>query len=76
MLESLYTFTDDIRNRFDEFEAKANEVSSASDYISVVARARKRTRCFDEVQETATVVLEDKLTRIPKYLKLSRSLKI
>ena len=60
VLESLYTFTYDVRNRFDELEAKgqAKEVSSASDYMSVVARARKRTRHFDEVQETAAVVLE------------------
>jgi hypothetical protein len=60
MFESLYTFTDDIRNRFDEFEIKnqAKEVSNANDYMSVVARARKRIRHFDEVQETATVVLE------------------
>jgi len=58
MLESLYTSTDDFRNRFDEFEAKAKEVSSASDYMSIVARARKRTRHFDEVQGTAVVVLE------------------
>ena len=32
LLESLSTFTDDIRNRFDEFEAKAKEISSTSDY--------------------------------------------
>ena len=31
VLESLHTFTDDYRNRFEEFEAKATEVSSVSD---------------------------------------------
>ena len=30
LLESLHTFTDDYRNRFDEFEATAKEVSSVS----------------------------------------------
>ena len=30
LLESLHTFTDDSRNGFDEFEAKAKEVSSVS----------------------------------------------
>ena len=58
MLESLCTFTDDIRDRFDEIEAKAKEVSSASYDMSVVARARKRTSHFDEVQETAAKVLK------------------
>ena len=47
---------DDIRYRFDEFEAKAKEISSASDYMSVVARARRRTRHFDEVEESAVVL--------------------
>jgi len=51
LLESLHTC-----NRFDEFEAKAKEVSSASDYMSAVARASKCTRHFNEVEESAVVL--------------------
>ena len=51
LLESLHTFTDDYRNRFDEFEAKAKEVSSVSDVRSCFST--QRTRHFDEVEESA-----------------------
>ena len=68
LLESLHTFTDDTRNRFDEFEAKAKDTSGKSDYMSVVARARKRSRHFDEVQETDVVLQDRNIFRIKTFL--------
>ena len=53
LLEYLHTFTDDYRNRFDEFEAKAKELSSMSDVRSCFST--QRTRHFDEVDESAVV---------------------
>jgi hypothetical protein len=82
--ESLHTFTDYIHNRFDEFEAKAKEVSSASDYMAfeakakevssasdymaAVARARKRTRHFDEVEESVVVLQGRDKFRVETFL--------
>jgi len=68
LLESLHTFTDDIRDRFDEYEAKAIQVSDRSDYMSTVARTRKRTRHFDEVQGTAVVLQGRDKFRIETFL--------
>ena len=64
LLESLHTFTDDCRNRFDEFEAKAKEVSSVSDVRNCFST--QRTRHFDEVEESA-VVLQGKF-RVETFL--------
>ena len=41
LLESLHTFTDDYRNLFDEFEAKAKEVSRVSDVRSCFSKKRR-----------------------------------
>jgi len=38
LLESRDAFTDDLRNRFDEFEDRAKQLSGTIDYMSVVAR--------------------------------------
>jgi len=38
--ESLHAFTDDLHNRFDEFEDRAKQLSGTNDYMSVVARLR------------------------------------
>ena len=59
LLESLHTFTDDLRNRFDEFEDRAKQASGSTNYLSVLARPRKRSRQFDEAQST-DVVLQGK----------------
>ena len=56
LLESLYAFTYDLRNRFDEFESNALTASGNSDYLSVLARPRKRTRHFDEMKGTDVVL--------------------
>jgi len=68
LLESLHTFTDDIRDKFDEYEAKAIQVSDRSDYMSTVARTRKRIRHFDEVQGTAVVLQGRDKFRIETFL--------
>ena len=54
-LESLHVFTDDLRNRFDDIEQRAIDMSGTSEYVSVAARRRKRTWRFDEAQ-TADIV--------------------
>jgi hypothetical protein len=56
LLESLYMFTDDLRNRFDNIEQRAIDISGTSEYVSVTARRRKRTRRFDDGQAADTVL--------------------
>ena len=73
LLEALHTFMDDIRNRFDELEAKAKDVSSASEYMYVVARAHERTRHFDEVEESAVVLQGRDKFRVETFFGNSQS---
>ena len=40
LLESLHSFTDDLRNRFEDIEQRAIDISGTSDYVSVSARRR------------------------------------
>lgn len=68
LLESLHTFTDDLRNRFDEFEARAKQASGRTEYMSVVARSRKRSRRFDEAQGTAVVLQGKDKFRVDTFL--------
>ena len=56
LLESLHVFTDDLRNRFDDIEQRAIDMSGTSEYVSVAARRRKRTRRFDDGQAADTVL--------------------
>jgi hypothetical protein len=56
LLQSLYMFTDDLRNRFDDIEQMAINISGTSEYLSVTARHRKRTRRFDDGQAADTVL--------------------
>jgi len=56
LLESLHTFTGDLRNQFDEFENRATVASGTSDYHSTVARSRKRRKCFDEYRDNEVVL--------------------
>ena len=42
LLESLYTFTNDLCARFDEFEIRAIDASGSAEYLSVVSLSRKR----------------------------------
>jgi len=57
LLESLHIFTDDMRNRFDDIEQAAIEISGTSEYVSAAAaRRRKRTRRFDDGQAADTVL--------------------
>jgi hypothetical protein len=51
LLESLYSFTDNLRNRFDEFEARAMAASDNSEYLSTVERSRRRRIVVDESRE-------------------------
>jgi len=53
VIESLHSFTDDLRNRFDEFEAMAKELT---EFSTVAARPCKRTGHFDKAKETEVVV--------------------
>ena len=48
LLESLHTFTNDLRARFDEFEIRAIDASGSAEYLSVVSRSRKRNRRLDD----------------------------
>ena len=66
LLESLHTFIDDYRNRFDEFEAKAKKVSSVSDVHSCFSK--QRTRHFDEVEESAVVLQGRDKFRVETFL--------
>ena len=66
LLESLHIFTDDYRNRFDEFEAKAKEVSSVFDVRS--GFSTQRTRHFDEVEESAVVLQGRDKFRVETFL--------
>ena len=68
LLESLHAFTDDLRNRFDEFEDRAKQLSGTNDYMSVVARPRKRSRRFDEAQGTAVVLQGKDKFRVETFL--------
>jgi hypothetical protein len=52
LLESLHLFTDDLRKRIEDIELRA----IASDYVSVSARRRKRTRRFDDGQAADTAL--------------------
>ena len=56
LLKSLYVFTDDLRNRFDDIEQRAIDISGTSEYVSVTDRRRKRTRRFDDGQAADTVL--------------------
>ena len=73
LLESLHAFTDDLRNRFDEFEDRAKQLSGTNDYMSVVARPRKRSRRFDEAQGTAVVLQGKDKFRVETFLLLLTS---
>jgi len=68
LLESLYAFTDDLRNRSDEFEGNALTASDNSDYLSVLARPRKRTRHFDEMKGTDVVLQGREKFRIETFI--------
>jgi hypothetical protein len=68
LLESLHTFTDDLRNRFDEFEDRAKQASGSTNYLSVVARPRKRSRRFDEAQGTDVVLQGKDKFRVETFL--------
>ena len=59
LLESLYMFTDDLRNTYDDIEQKSIDISGTAEYVSVTAQRRKRTRHFDDGQ-TADIVLQGK----------------
>ena len=59
ILDSLYTFIDDLRNRFDDIEQTAVALSGTSEYVSDTARRRKRTRFFDDGR-AADIVLHGK----------------
>lgn len=59
LLDSLHTFTDDLRNRFDDIEQTAVALSGTSEYVSDTARRRKRTRFFDDGR-AADIVLHGK----------------
>jgi len=48
LLESLHTFTNDLRTRFDEFEARAVDASGTAEYLSVALRSRKRSKRYDD----------------------------
>ena len=68
LLESLYAFTYDLRNRFDEFESNALTASGNSDYLSVLARPRKRTRHFDEMKGTDVVLQGREKFRVETFI--------
>jgi len=68
LLESLFAFTDDHRNRFNELESNALTVSGNSDYLSVLARPRKRTRHFDEMKGTDVVLQSREKFRIETFI--------
>ena len=59
LLRSLLAFTDDLRNRFDDIERRATNISANSEYLSVTARRRKRPRQSDDGQ-AADIVLQGK----------------
>ena len=44
-----------MRNRFDDTEQTAIDISGTSEYVSVADRRRKRTRHFDDGQAADTV---------------------
>ena len=68
LLESLYSFTDDIRNRFDEFEAMAKQTSDTTEYSSVVSRPRKRTKQCDEAKGTEIILQGRERFRVDTFL--------
>lgn len=68
LLESLLRFTDDLRNRFDDIELRAIDISGASEYASVAARRRKRTRRFDDGQAADTVLQGKDKFRIETFI--------
>ena len=45
-----------MRNRFEDIEQRAIDISGTSDYVSVSARRRKRARRFDDGQAVDTVL--------------------
>ena len=45
-----------MRNRFEDIEQRAIDISGTSDYVSVSARRRKRARRFDDGQAADTVL--------------------
>jgi len=57
LLESLRSFTSDLRDQFDKFEDLAKEASGTIEFASTAARPRKRTRRCDEAVGTETVVM-------------------
>ena len=57
LLESLYMFTDDLRNRLDDIEQREIDISGISECVSHCWR-RKRTRRFDGGQAADTVLQE------------------
>lgn len=80
LLESLLTFSNDLRNRFDDFEQTAIVVSGSSDCMSVTYRRRKRPRRLDEMQGTDVVLQGKDKFRIETFLviinQLQSSLKL
>ena len=67
LLESLYMFTDDLRNRFDDIEQMAIDISGTSEYVSVTALRRKRTRHVDDGQAADTVLQGKNEIRIETF---------
>ena len=57
LMESLDSFTNDLRNRFDEFEARAIDTSGTADYLSLVSRSQKRNTRYDDSTGSAEVRL-------------------
>jgi hypothetical protein len=66
-LESLHTFTNDLRERFDEFEIRAIDASGNAEYLSVVSRSRKRNRRLDDHDCTGSGDHEVRLTGRDKF---------
>jgi len=68
LLESLHSFTDDLRNRFDEFEVRAKQTSGTSEYASVGARPPQCKRCFDEAVGTELLLQGKDKFRVEIFL--------
>jgi len=75
LLQSLHSFTDDIGNRFDEFEAMAKQTSDTTEYSSVLSRPRKRKRQFDEATGTEITLQGRDKFRVETFLVIVNQLK-
>jgi len=68
LLQSLLAFTDDLRNRFDDIERRAIDISGHSEYLSATARRRKRPKQSDDGQAADTVLQGKDKFRIETFI--------